>query len=327
MKKSTKICLSLIVVLSLMLSVAAIYYNKSTSNLKKGYLVYSHHNTGMLCVYDIENSVEKIYPIKGFSNIESVGNYYGGNFCCIGKNSQSGNDEILFFKDSSLEKTIPIPCKALASVAHDQDVYFSTESNLYSIDKSTGEIILIDSISSIPFINSRGVIAYLRNDTNLSSEADYSKNTLCILDNGKIYELGIVDKFLCWLSEDRILATVTNVVINKNDRSQTTQYKSEKVIINVSTGNKEKTNMFDKVVLQANLSEDNTKAVCWYPIDGSTDLMRLGIYDINNDKTYKYAIGTSSLNNISSFFLWLDENPIKNFSSVNSEENIGINNN
>lgn len=311
-KKSVIIILAILILCAI---IVIISHNKSVADLKKGYLVYSNNNN-TLCVYDVKNSTEMTYSVDEFSNITNVGKYYGGDFCCIGKNAQSDNNEILLFKDGTLEKTVPIPYKdeLLFAVAYNQDIYFSTEEKLYTIDKSNGESILIDDIYSAPFINSKRIVAYLRNDTDLSSEADYVQNTLCILNNNQIQELGTVDQIICWLSENKILVRTTDVIVTQNGKNQTTQYTSENVIIDILTGEKETTNMFDKTVLQATLSEDNTKAVCWYPMDGSTNMMKLGIYDINNDKNYKSVIGQSSLNMVSSVFVWLDENPMKNYS-------------
>lgn len=311
MKKSVTICLSVAVILLLIFDIIIIFHNKAVTDLKKGYLVYSNHSTGTLCVYDVENSMKMTYSIDRFSNIKGVGKYYGGDFCCVGENEQSSNNEILLFKDGSLEKTIPISYKAFSSVACEQDIYFATKKKLYSIDKSSNECVFVDNIWSIPFINSKGIVAYLRNDTDLNSETDYYQNTLCVFNNGKIQEFGIVDQIICWLSEDEVLVRKTDTVIAQNGKDQTIKYNSENVIINISTKEKETTRMFDKTVLQASLSNDNTKAICWYPMDGSTDMMKLGIFDINNDKNYKSAIGTSSLNDISSTFVWLDENPMK----------------
>lgn len=320
MKKGTIVFLSLAITLSLILSVFIIFYQKSIESLKTGYLVYSNNSTGTLCVYDVENSMKMTYSINGFSNIKGVGNYYGGDFCCVGKNEQSNNNEILLFKDGSLEKTIPISYKALHSVAYEQNIYFTTEKELYSIDKNNSECVFIDNIYSIPFINSKGIIAYLRNDTDLSSETDYYQNTLCVFNNGKIQEFGIVDQIICWLSEDEVLVRKTDNVIAQNGNVQTTKYNSENVIINISTKEKETTRMFDKTVLQASLSKDNTKSICWYPMDGSTDIMKIGIYDIKNNKNYKAVIGKSSLNSVSSVFVWSDENPMRNYSPTHTSK-------
>lgn len=319
-----KIC----ILLSVFIVLIAIFsiHNNEVTNLKNGYLVYSHHNTGFLCVYDIQNAMEMKYEIEGYYDIQGVGKYYGGDFCCIGKNKKTCDKEILLFKNGTLEKSISILYDALFVVTHHNDIYFSTNENIYTINKQNEECLLIDNTCSIPFVSSCGFVAYLRNNTNLESETDYTQNTLCILKNGEIQEMGVIDQIVCWLSEEELLFTKTNIFVNNNNNKiQTIQYNSERIIIDVSTKEQKSTNLFDKTVLQTNLSEDSTKAICWYPVDGSTDMMRLGIYDIKNQRNYKHTIGTSSLNNISSVLLWLNENPMKNFSFTSSKENIGIN--
>lgn len=92
-----------------------------------------------------------------------------------------------------------------------------------------------------------------------------------------------------------------------------TSYHIQNVIIDITTGKRESTDLFSKAVIPSSPAINDLKAICWYPIDGSTDTMKLGIFDMKNNKNYKSAIGQSSLNYVDATFVWLEHNPLEHY--------------
>ena len=162
MKKSRIILLAVLVVFLVVTVSITGYRNNVISEAKTGYLVYVDNNINVI---DLETTTKTEYNVDGYSNLRCIGNYYGGDFCCLAFNNETKEQEILLFKNGVIEKSYPFSDEYASVATYNDKVYYlaydsSNKGDLVCI--SGDETKIIESGIEDYALNSLGELVYIQ---------------------------------------------------------------------------------------------------------------------------------------------------------------------
>ena len=320
MKKSRIILLAVLVVFLVVTVSITGYRNNVISEAKTGYLVYVDNNINVI---DLETTTKTEYNVDGYSNLRCIGNYYGGDFCCLAFNNETKDQEILLFKNGTVEKSYSVSKKIICISAYNDKVYYLAEESrnkgsLNCIYKDETELIANDVEEFA--INSIGEIVYIiekpDNDNQSSVEDDINGELYYLADN-KTIKLGEACGVDAWLSNDELLITTEKVDITYRENGEVASagHTFEEYIVYVENNEWTYSKEFNKVPHVVDISPDNNKAITFITSEGF-DIPYYGIYHIEKDIFMKKAI-YDGVNNedvfeeMGSNTLWLNENPME----------------
>ena len=124
MKKSRIILLAVLVVFLVVTVSITGYRNNVISEAKTGYLVYVDNNINVI---DLRRTIKTEYNVDGYSELNNIGKYYGGDFCCIAINNETTEQEILLFKNGTVEKSYSASEKIISISAYNDKAYYLAE--------------------------------------------------------------------------------------------------------------------------------------------------------------------------------------------------------
>ena len=318
MKKSRIILLAVLVVFLVVTVSITGYRNNVISEAKTGYLVYVDNNINVI---DLETTTKTEYNVDGYSNLRCIGNYYGGDFCCLAFNNETKDQEILLFKNGVIEKSYPFSDEYASVATYNDKVYYlaydsSNKGDLVCI--SGDETKIIESGIEDYALNSLGELVYIKEipDDNYSAESNSNGELYYHADN-KTTKLGEACDVDAWLSNDELLITTEKVDITyrENGEVASARHTFEEYIVYVENNEWTYSKEFNKVPHVVSVSPDNNKAVTLI-YGESLSTPYYGIYHIEKDVFSKKAI-YDGVNNedvfdgISSNILWLDKNPME----------------
>lgn len=319
MKKSHKIIIAL---LSIALIVAILMFSYRygvIAKAKMGYLVYADNTINVI---DLKNTTKIKYNVDGYYDFSLIGEYYGGDFCCLAINNETTKQEIVLFKNGVVEKSYSVSEQIVSISAYNNKVYYLTEEgrlngSLYYIYENETEV--IESNVKTFTLNSLGEIVYIKekddNDKQSTIEND-SNDELYYLANGKSIKLGEAYSAL-WLNDNELLVDAEKVEKTYRDNGDllSTTHIPEDYIVNVKSNKWIYSEDFIEVPFIVDISSDNNKAITFITNEGF-DTPYYGIYHIEKDIFMKKAI-YDGVNNedvfeeMGSNTLWLDENPME----------------
>ena len=319
MKKSHKIIITTFAVVLIVAAAIFSYRYGVIAKAKTGYLVYADNTINVI---DLKNTTITKYNVDGYYDFSLIGEYYGGDFCCIAINNETAEQEILLFKNGTVEKSYSVPEKIISISAYNDKVYYLTEESrnkgsLNCIYKDETELIANDVEEFA--INSIGEIVYIiekpDNDNQSSMEND-SNDELYYLANGKSIKLGEAYSAL-WLNINELLVSAEKVEKTFRDNGDllSTKHTVEDYIVDAKSNKWTYSEEFNKIPHIVDISPDNNKAITFIT-DESFSTPYYGIYHIEKDICVKKAI-YDGVNNedvfgeMNSNTLWLNENPME----------------
>lgn len=319
MKKSHKIIITTFAVVLIVAAAIFSYRYGVIAKAKTGYLVYADNTINVI---DLKNTTITKYNVDGYYDFSLIGQYYGGDFCCIAINNETAEQEILLFKNGTVEKSYSVPEKIISISAYNDKVYYLTEESrnkgsLNCIYKDETELIANDVEEFA--INSIGEIVYIiekpDNDNQTSMEND-SNGELYYITNEKTVKLGEAYSAL-WLNDNELLVTAEKVDLTyrENGNVLSTRHTVEDYIVDAKSNTWTYSKEFDKIPFIVDVSPDNHKAITFIT-DESFSTPYYGIYHIEKDICVKKAI-YDGVNNedvfgeMNSNTLWLNENPME----------------
>ncbi len=319
MKKSHKTIIALLSI-ALIVSILMFSYRYGViAKAKTGYLVYADNTINVI---DLKNTTKTKYSVDGYYDFSLIGEYYGGDFCCIAINNETTEQEILLFKNGTVEKSYSVSEKIISISAYNDKVYYLAEENrnkgsLNCIYKDETELIANDVEEFA--INSIGEIVYIiekPDNNNQSSMENDSNDELYYLANGKSIKLGEAYSAL-WLNDNELLVDAEKVEKTYRDNGDllSTTHIPEDYIVNVKSNKWIYSEDFIEVPFIVDISSDNNKAITFITNEGF-DTPYYGIYHIEKDIFMKKAI-YDGVNNedvfeeMGSNTLWLNENPME----------------
>lgn len=319
MKKSRIIVLVILVIVLLVTSVVVGYRYSVISNAKTGYLVYADNTINVI---DLKNTTKTKYNVDGYYDFSLIGEYYGGDFCCIAINNETTEQEILLFKNGVVEKSYSVSKKIICISAYNDKVYYLAEESrnkgsLNCIYKDETELIANDVEEFA--INSIGEIVYTMekpNNNNQSSMENDSNGELYYIANEKTVKLGEAYKAI-WLNNNELLVTAEKVDLTYRENGDvlSTRHTVEDYIVNAKSNKWTYSEEFNEIPHIVDISPDNNKAITFIT-DESFSTPHYGIYHIEKDICVKKAI-YNGVNNedvfgeMNSNTLWLNENPME----------------
>ena len=299
MKKTRVIILMLVAILSISLIVVFGYRGSVIAKAKTGYMVYANEK---IVVIDLDETTRTEYSIDGYSNCGNIGKYYGGDFSYRAINNKTNAQEILLFKNGSIERSYPVTEKIISLSAYNDVVYYLTiDGNLNCISNNETKIIANNIGEYV--LNSCGELAYIQEiddneDYDIESDMD---GMLYYSVNGKTKKLGKANSVI-WLSNNELLVNAENY---------------DDYIVTVDDNQWTFSKEFNKIPFIVNVSSEGKKAITETG-DSSYTYLYLGIYDIEKDIFSKKAIHDGIKNEdvfggmyLGMDKLWLDENPMK----------------
>ena len=319
MKKSHKIIIALLSI-ALIVSILMFSYRYGViAKAKTGYLIYADNTINVI---DLKNTTKTKYNVDGYYDFSLIGEYYGEDFCCIAINNETTEQEIVLFKNGTVEKSYSVPEKIISISAYNDKVYYLTEESrnkgsLNCIYKDETELIANDVEEFA--INSIGEIVYIiekPDNNNQSSMENDSNGELYYLANGKSIKLGEAYKAL-WLNNNELLVSAEKVEKTYRDNGDllSTTHIPEDYIVNAKSNTWTYSEEFNKIPFIVDVSPDNHKAITFITSEGF-NTPYYGIYHIEKDICVKKAI-YDGVNNedvfgeMGSNTLWLDENPME----------------
>lgn len=318
MKKSKKIFIALLIIIAAVAVFISAFRFIVIKSSKTGFIVYGNET---LNIYSLKSNNQTTYSIEGYTNLHDVGEYFGGDFCCIGDKSDDSTSTVLLFKDGALEKEIPTPYQITQVAAFNDDIYFKSDGQVYALSKINNEYQpIINNIGYERFyLNSKGDIAYLRNETGDIYSDDLS---LYCYSDGKENKLGITSGIRCWFPDGTLLVRTrenfeAKTIYGFSYWSETTSF-----FIDIEKNIWSKTDTLENCVDAAALSTDGNNAICWFFAEGSSDFTPLGINNLKLNVKSEWTLTNDILiNHVPFYFLWLDENPLENTSDNRIVEN------
>lgn len=319
MKKSRIVVLVILVIVLLVTSVVVGYRYSVISNAKTGYLVYADNTINVI---DLKNTTNTKYNVDGYYDFSLIGEYYGGDFCCIAINNETTEQEILLFKNGTVEKSHSVSKKIICISAYNDKVYYLAEESrnkgsLNCIYKDETELIANDVEEFA--INSIGEIVYTLekpNNNNQSSMENDSNGELYYIANEKTVKLGEAYKAI-WLNNNELLvfAEKVDLTYRENGDVLSARHTVEDYIVDAKSNKWTYSEEFNKIPHIVDISPDNNKAITFIT-DESFSTPYYGIYHIEKDICVKKAI-YDGVNNedvfaeMNSNTLWLNENPME----------------
>lgn len=319
MKKSHKIIITTFAIVLIVAVVIFSYRYGVIAKAKTGYLVYADNTINVI---DLRRTIKTEYNVDGYSELNNIGKYYGGDFCCIAINNETTEQEILLFKNGTVEKSYSASEKIIFISAYNDKVYYLAEESrnkgsLNCIYKDETELIANDVEEFA--INSIGEIVYIiekpDNDNQSSMEND-SNDELYYLANGKSIKLGEAYSAL-WLNNNELLVSAEKVEKTFRDNGDllSTKHTVEDYIVDAKSNKWIYSEEFNKIPHIVDITPDNNKAITFIT-DESFSTPYYGIYHIEKDICIKKAI-YDGVNNkdvfgdINSNTIWLNENPME----------------
>ena len=222
MKKSHKIFITIFAIVLIVVIAIFSYRYDVIAKAKTGYLVYADNTINVI---DLKNTTKTKYNVDGYYDFSLIGEYYGGEFCCIAINNETTEQEILLFKNGSVENSFSVSQKIISVSAYNDKVYYLTEEgrlkgSLYCIYENKTE--LVENNVYEFAINSNGEIVYIKekpDNNNQSSMENDSNDELYYLANGKSIKLGEAYKAL-WLNNNELLVSAEKVEKTYRDNFQ-----------------------------------------------------------------------------------------------------------
>ena len=320
MKKSHKIIITTFAIVLIVAILMFSYRYGVIAKAKTGYLVYADNTINVI---DLKNTTKIKYNVDGYYDFSLIGEYYGGDFCCLAINNETTKQEILLFKNGDVEKSYTIAEKVMSISAYNDKVYYLTEESrnkgsLNCIYKDETELIANDVEEFA--INSIGEIVYIiekpDNDNQSSVEDDINGELYYLADN-KTIKLGEACGVDAWLSNDELLITTEKVDITYRENGEVASagHTFEEYIVYVENNEWTYSKEFNKVPHVVDISPDNNKAITFITSEGF-DIPYYGIYHIEKDICVKKAI-YDGVNNedvfgeMNSNTLWINENPME----------------
>ncbi len=316
MKKSRIIILIILAMVLIVTSIVGGYRYSVIAKAKTGYLVYADKS---IIVINLETTTKTKYNVDGYSELRCIGEYYGGDFCCIATNNVTETYEILLFKNGVIEKTYSFLYDYASIAAHDDKVYYLTYDSNNKGDLvciSGDESIIIENDVEDFSLNSLGEIVYIKEipDDNYSAE-DSINGELYYYVNGKNRKLGDAYR-VQWVSDKELLVGTEKVYkeYDSNGELISAAHSPEDYTVIIENNKWTYSKEFNKIPSVACFSPDGKKSVVYYTDEGFTTLF-FGIYDIEKDICDKKAI-YDGINNEDVFddmganVLWLDKNPM-----------------
>lgn len=319
MKKSHKIVITIFATVIIVAVVMFSYRYGVIAKAKTDYLVYADNTINVI---DLKNITKTEYNIDGYYDFSLIGEYYGGDFCCVAINNENNEQEILLFKNGVVEKSYLVSKKIISISAYNDKVYYLTEEsrnkgNLNCIYKDETKLIANDVVEFA--INSIGEIIYTIEKTdnnNQPSMENDSNDELYYLKNGKSIKLGEAYSAL-WLNNNELLVSAERVEKTYRDNGDllSATHIPEDYIVNVKSNKWIYSEEFKKVPHIVDVSPDNNKAITFIT-DESFNTPYYGIYHIEKDICIKKAI-YDGVNNkdvfgdMNSNTIWLNENPME----------------
>lgn len=319
MKKSHKIVITILAVVLIVAIVIFSYRYSVIAKAKTGYLVYADNTINVI---DLKNTTKTKYNVDGYYDFSLIGEYYGGDFCCIAINNETTEQEILLFKNGTVEKSYSVSKKIICISAYNDKVYYLAEESrnkgsLNCIYKDETELIANDVEEFA--INSIGEIVYIiekpDNDNQSSMEND-SNGELYYLANGKSIKLGEAYSAL-WLNNNELLVTAEKIDLTYRENGDvlSARHTVEDYIVNAKNNKWTYSEEFNEIPFVVDISPDNNKAITFIT-DESFNTPYYGIYHIEKDICVKKAI-YDGVNNedvfgeMNSNTLWINENPME----------------
>lgn len=294
-----------IVVFFVIVGMFTIHQKLYTGTSEQGFLVYAYDTESIVkgdklansvCVYDFNNNEELIYSVEGYKNIINVGQYVGGDFCCIGITTNNDND-ILLFSGGRIIKSINVPMELLQVAAYDDIIYFIGDGALYSVEINSNNFNLIsDCLYDYHFsISENGRLAFVENI--LLENGKIENMLLCVYFQGQkqYFEFGESSEY--WISNSEI---VSMAFLSKNDT-----FTNNKYIINVDTKEWEKNDLFEDVYGIATISPEYQKILYWSYSDEYLHVM-----DFTTKKNGIISLMDVDYSCMQKQFVWLVENPM-----------------
>ncbi len=313
MIKTRKIILAILIVVLVVLIAICGYRSNIISKAKTGCLIYADES---IVVINLNETTKKEYNINGYSNLNEIGQYYGGDFCCVAVNNETNEQEILLFKNGVVEKSYPVIEKIISISVYNDKVYYLTEDGCFNCVHEN-ETELIESNIEEFALNNLGEIAYIKEipDDNYSAE-DSINGELYYYVNGTNKKLGEAYR-VQWLTDRKLLVGSENVFKEYGADGEliSVGHSPEDYIVTIGNNEWTYSKGFNKVPPVACLSPNGKKSVVYYSDEGFTTLF-FGIYDIERDICDKNAI-YDGINNKDVFddmganILWLEENPME----------------
>ena len=319
MKKSHKIIITLLAIALIITIVVFSYRVGVIAKAKTGYLVYVDNTINVI---DLKNTTKIKYNVDGYYDFSLIGEYYGGDFCCLAINNETTKQEIVLFKNGVVEKSYSVSEQIVSISAYNDKVYYLTEEgrlngSLYCIYENETEV--IESNVKTFTLNSLGEIVYIKekNDTDKQSAVEDDINgEMYYFTNGKHIKLGESYSAL-WLNDNELLVDAEKVDITYRDNGEilSVGHTFEEYIVTVENNKWTYSKEFNKVPHIVDISPDNNKAITFITSEGF-DIPYYGIYHIEKDIFMKKAI-YDGVNNedvfgeMNSNTLWLNENPME----------------
>ena len=316
MKKSRVIILVLVAILSISLIVVLGYRGSVIAKAKTGYMVYANEK---IVVIDLEETTKTEYSIDGYSNCDNIGKYYGGDFSCRAINNKTNTQEILLFKNGSVERSYPVTEEIISLSAFNDIVYYLTKDGSLNCISNNETKTIANNVEEYA-LNSLGELVYIQEiadneDYDIESDMD---GMLYYSVNGKTKKLGEAYRII-WLSDNELLVGVENVAV-ETDADGDLVYGAhalDEYIVTVDNNQWIFSKEFNKIPFIVDVSSDGKKAITEI-CDSSLTYLYFGIYDIEKDIFSKKAIHDGIKNEDvfgEMYFdmgtLWLDENPMK----------------
>lgn len=311
MKRTHKVILIISIVVLVVLIAIFGYRSGIISKAKTGYLLYAEKS---IMVFDLETNVKNEYAVDGYA-IESVGKYYGGDFCCEAINNETGEREILLFKNGKVEKSCLVPENNLLPAVFNDKVYYLTEDGKLNCVSDKDTELIASGVEEFS-LNTRGEIAYIKEITDEEYSAERNINgELYYYVNGEEIKLGEAYS-VQWLTDKELLVGAEKVEVEYDADGEIVSAAHIPEDYIVTTDNNEWTysKEFNKIPFVVAFSSDSKKAIT-RTTDESFTYWLFGIYDIEKNVFSKTAI-YDGINNEKVFedmganILWLDENPM-----------------
>lgn len=115
MKKSHKIIITTFAIVLIVAILMFSYRYGVIAKAKTGYLVYADNTINVI---DLKNTTKIKYNVDGYYDFSLIGEYYGGDFCCIAINNETTEQEILLFKNGVVEKSYSVSKKIICISAY-----------------------------------------------------------------------------------------------------------------------------------------------------------------------------------------------------------------
>jgi hypothetical protein len=292
------------------------YRGSVIAKAKTGYIVYANDK---IVVIDIDETTRTEYSIDGYSKCDTIGKYYGGDFSCRTINDKTNAQEILLFKNGSVERLYPVTEEIISLSAFNDIVYYLTKyGNLNCISNNETKTIA-NNIEEYA-LNSLGELAYIQeNDDNEDYDIESDMDGMLYYSvNGKTKKLGEANSVI-WLSNNELLVNAENVAVktDADDNVVSASHTYDDYIVTVDDNQWTYSKKFNKIPFIVDVSSDGKKAITEI-CDSSLTYLYFGIYDIEKDIFSKKAIHDGIKNEDvfgEMYFdmgtLWLDENPMK----------------